>query len=298
MKTMMLLNSMVWVVVSACSPTRERALLDTPTSGVINIAADESLRPVIDAEVKAFEAIYKKSHIEVTYVSEAEAVRLLLVDSVRLAVITRHLTDDESAVIRGQNIVPHDEVVARESIAVILNPAAEDSLLTRDELLLMIGAGARSKGRVVFDDPNSGIARYARDSILHSADFSSSAYALKSNEAVIDYVSKQKDAVGLIGGAWISDRDDYTTNRFLGSIRVAAIEYDGNFYQPFQAYIARRFYPLTREIIICSREPRAGLGSGFMSFVAGDKGQRVILKAGLLPVTMPIRLVEVTREVL
>jgi phosphate transport system substrate-binding protein len=150
--------------------------------------------------------------------------------------------------------------------------------------------------RVVFDDPNSGIVRYVRDSILHGSQFSSTTYSLKSNEAVIEYVSQQMDAIGLIGGGWISDRDDSTTNGFLGSIRVAAIEHDGKFYKPYQAYIATRMYPLTREIIISSREPRTGLGSGFMSFVAGDKGQRVILKAGLLPVTMPIRLVQISRE--
>jgi phosphate transport system substrate-binding protein len=41
-----------------------------------------------------------------------------------------------------------------------------------------------------------------------------------------------------------------------------------------------------------SREGRAGLGTGFVSFVAGDAGQRIIRMAGLLPATMPVRLIK------
>jgi phosphate transport system substrate-binding protein len=50
---------------------------------------------------------------------------------------------------------------------------------------------------------------------------------------------------------------------------------------------------LYRTVYIISREARAGLGSGFTAFVAGDKGQRIILKSGLVPATAPIRIVEI-----
>jgi phosphate transport system substrate-binding protein len=39
-----------------------------------------------------------------------------------------------------------------------------------------------------------------------------------------------------------------------------------------------------------------GLGSGFLTYVANDKGQRVVLKAGLVPATMPVRIVEITYD--
>ena len=45
-----------------------------------------------------------------------------------------------------------------------------------------------------------------------------------------------------------------------------------------------------------SRESFTGLGSGFVSFVAGEKGQRIILKSGLIPATMPIRIIQVNNE--
>jgi phosphate transport system substrate-binding protein len=47
--------------------------------------------------------------------------------------------------------------------------------------------------------------------------------------------------------------------------------------------------------MIC-REPYSGLGTGFVSFVAGDQGQRIILKSGLVPATMPVRLIQVKKD--
>jgi phosphate transport system substrate-binding protein len=60
--------------------------------------------------------------------------------------------------------------------------------------------------------------------------------------------------------------------------------------------VALKQYPLRRQVIIISREARTGLGSGFATFVASDKGQRIILKAGMVPAKMPVRIVEVSNN--
>lgn len=277
-----------------CTQNRNSDNYDSPTSGSIRVAVDESLKPLIEAEIKAFEGIYRNASITPLYVSEAEAVRLLINDSVRLAIITRALTTDESRQIKAQKVTPHKSKVAREGVALIVNNSNPDTLWDMTKLKSVLGGATEKK--VVFDNQNSGIARFVRDSLLRVPVMPPNSYAVETNEGVIDYITKDPNAVGLIGTSWISDRDDSVANRFLGSVKVVAIAYGDEHYQPFQAYIAQGYYPLTRDVIINSREARSGLGSGFTSFVAGDKGQRVVLKAGLVPVTMPIRLVEISRE--
>lgn len=268
---------------------------DTPTSGSIRIAVDESLRPLIDAEITAFEGIYRQASITPVYVSELEAVTMLINDSVRLAIITRELTAGEKKKIADQKISPHASKVAREGVALIVNRDNPDTLWDMPKLEYLLGEGDANV-RVVFDDQGSGIVRYVRDSLLHTRKMPGNSYAAETEEAVIDYVSKDPKAIGLIGASWISDRDDSLSNQFLKSIKVVAIENDDEYYQPYQAYIAQRLYRLTRDVIVNSREPRSGLGTGFTSFVAGDKGQRIVLKAGLVPMTMPVRLVEVSHQ--
>ncbi len=285
---------LIAIVAIGCSRGGDYKKYDTPTSGSIRIAVDESLRPLIAAEIDAFEGIYRQAHITPLYVSELEAVRLLIDDSVRLAIITRELTADEEKQIIDQKISPQDSKVAREGVALIVNRDNPDTLWDMQKLRFRLGEDAGAK--IIFDDPSSGIVRYVRDSLLRMQEMPANSYALDTEEAVIDYVSKDPNAIGLIGASWISDRDDSLSNQFLKSIKVVAIENEGGYYQPYQAYIAQRLYRLTRDVVVNSREPRSGLGTGFTSFVAGDKGQRIVLKGGLVPVTMPVRLVEISRD--
>ena len=70
---------------------------------------------------------------------------------------------------------------------------------------------------------------------------------------------------------------------------------DSTHFKPYQAYLALKYYPLSRRITILSREARAGLGNGFMAFVRSEGGQRIVLKAGLVPVTMPLRIVQINQ---
>jgi phosphate transport system substrate-binding protein len=121
-------------------------------------------------------------------------------------------------------------------------------------------------------------------------------FAVSSDSAVVDYVSMNVNAIGFIGSSWISDNDDSTTNKFLGTISVAGLSKGDEYYQPYQAYIAQGEYPLSRDVVVISREARAGLATGFIAFVAGDKGQRIVLKAGLVPGTMPLRIIEINHE--
>ncbi len=294
-------------LVSCANRDKHGNLVDTPTSGSITIAVDESLKPLIDAEISAFEGIYRNAHIKVIYTSEGEAIDTLLQDSARLAIVTRRLVESEEKVLKDQAMNPRQLKVAIDGVVLIVNRQNPDTLIqleTLKKILLgeiqTLNESSKKKStlplEVVFDQPNSGIIRYLKDSIVAFDKLPKYCFAVESNAAVVDYVSKKPHALGLIDVSWISDREDSTANSFLNSIRVVGISRDSSFYQPYQAYMAQGVYPLLRDVVMISREARTGLGSGFIAFVAGEKGQRVVLKSGLVPATMPIRIVEVNHE--
>ncbi|MDD4922337.1 MAG: phosphate ABC transporter substrate-binding protein, partial [Bacteroidales bacterium] len=143
--------------------------------------------------------------------------------------------------------------------------------------------------------------RFVRDSVCGGKPISGNVKAMNSNLDVIDFVSKTPNAIGVIGVNWVSNRKDTTNLSFISQIRVMSVSpYDDarvdNSYQPFAAYLALRKYPLVRDIYMITSDLAGGLPAGFLHFVAGDRGQRIILKCGLVPANRPMRLVSVKSE--
>lgn len=299
--------SLLLLIMFACSDRHKKGQLsDTPTSGSIKIAVDESLKPLLEAEVEAFEGTYPNAHIKADYTSEQKAIKDLLNDSVRVAVVTRKLLGFEKQKLDSQKIKGTEVVIAKEAIALIVNKDNPDSLITWEQLNTMLQGKATKWNQlypsskigdlqIVFDHPQSGIIRYITDT-LHLKSLPSNCFAAATNKAVVDYVSKTKNAIGLIGLSWISDSDDPAANKFLETVKVMGISKEEDYLKPFKAYIALKKYPLSREVVMISREARTGLGSGFISYSASDKGQKIVLKAGLVPAKAPVRIVEINRK--
>jgi phosphate transport system substrate-binding protein len=295
------------LLVAACTQRDKNGKpLDTPTSGHVKIAADESLRPLIEAEVSTFEGLYTKADIEAHYYPEAEAIDALMNDSVKVAIVTRRYTAEEKEYFKSIRITPTERDVALSAVALIVNRNNPDTLINVEQLRSLLQGkisswsdlGSKNKAgiEIVFDNPNSGLIRHLKDSVARVQKLPENTFAAKNNEAVIDYVSQNENALGLIGLEWISDKDDSTSNSFLERIRVMSVAGDSTHFKPYQAYLALKYYPLARRITILSREARSGLGSGFMAFVGSEPGQRIVLKAGLVPVTMPLRVVEINKR--
>jgi phosphate transport system substrate-binding protein len=289
-----------------------KSLKETTTSGSITIAADESLMPIVEAEVKAFENKYKHAKIKVLYGSETFAVNKVLYDTCRLAIVGRKFTDEELQILKQKNKLPGKSIrVGIDAIALIVNKDNPDSTFDFEQLQSIFRGeikkwkqinpeSALNDIKIIFDDDSAASVRFMKDSVAKVKELPNNCYALNSNPKVLDYVAKDKDAIGLIGVSWVSDRDDTTSLSFLNKIKVIGLKGAGkaseDFFQPLQAYIATGDYPLRREIYILNKEVSVKLGSGLTSYIASDKGQRIILKSGLVPATMPIRLVKINRN--
>lgn len=294
--------------VVACN--REGKIEDTPTSGTIKISVDEAFAPIIDSHIYAFQKFYKYAKVNAAYKSEAETVKDLLQDSARLVVISRTLTDAEKQVFAQQKITPRITKIAIDGVALITHPDNPDTTFTMEELRNIFTGKIKTWRQlnpaskltditIVFDNAGSSTARYITDSVTNKQPLPANTFAAKTNKALIDYVAQNPNAMGVIGVNWISDFDDSTALGFLRKIKVAAIsnnpdkEAVDSYVQPFQGYLVQKTYPLRRNVYIVSREARAGLGTGFASFVAGDKGQRIILKSGLVPANAPVRIISI-----
>jgi phosphate transport system substrate-binding protein len=308
MKNNLILLIFVILLVMSCQ-NKTGGPQDTPTSGTVKIAVDETLAPIISSEIDVFESIYKTSGIISIVRPEVDAFNLLLKDSVRMIIAPRKLTPEERSWFENNKIIPKEVKIAVDAIAFVVNKKNPDTLMSVDQIRkILIGeikswneinAGSKlGTIKVVFDHTQSSTAQYAVTQICKGQKLSPDLSAVSNNLAVIDLVSETANAIGIIGVNWISAHSDSASMGFLDQISVVAVSKEeiptkSNSFQPYQAYLATEQYPFRRDIYAILADPRVGLTSGFTSFLTSDRGQRIILKSGILPVTQPIRLIQV-----
>lgn len=299
------------LILAGCNMMGVQPLTETPTRGNISISVDESFQLLFDTELYTFHALYTDAKIQAGYKPESDVLADLMNDSVRTIVLTRDLTKEEKALLFEQKFLAVTTKVAHDGLALLVNRDNADTMLSVEQLENIFRGklstwnqinpkSPSSPVNVVFDNNKSGNVRYMREKFALTGNFPSNCFAVNSNEEVIKYVENNRSALGIISVNWVSDKNDSVSNRFLKNIKVVAVGTDNesasSYYKPYQGYIAEGSYPLSREVYMISREPFAGLGTGFVSFVAGEKGQRIILKSGLVPATMPVRLIKVIKD--
>jgi phosphate transport system substrate-binding protein len=283
-----------------CGSQPGKSEKDSPTSGKITIVSDDEFMPLVEAELNVFTSAYHKASITAVYLPEDSAFSLFLKDSVRLIVASRKLLPAEEKYFKSKSIFPEQVKIATDAITFIVNNNNADSLLTmeqvnaifqrRDSLWEQIDNKVKgSRINVVFDHEGSGNLRYIQEEILKGKKFPAWCFALHNNNEVLDYVSKNINAIGVIGLNKVSNVYDSSVIKALKKVRIVALS-AGNgkaHYKPTLDNIEAGVYPLCRDIYIISRETYTGLGSGFLAFVTYDKGQRIVYREGLLPARMP-----------
>ena len=271
---------------------------------------DEGYRPIIETSLDVFDSIYSRTDIKALYVPEGQATKALVDDSIDVIVVTRKLSKEEEQYFKDKNGVPaRTTAIAHDALAVIIHPANKDTVFTIDQIKGILSGSITKWSQInpkstlgtinlVFDNAQSGTVRFAQDSILQGGKVVATATAMQTNKDVIGYVGKSKSSIGIIGANWISDTDDSGVQSFLKTIRLAdvakAAGEEG--FGPYQAYLATGAYPFKRTVYLINTQNRPGLGMGIASYLAGDQGQRIVLKAGMLPATAPIRIIKTSRE--
>ncbi len=288
-------------ILFSCNQAPTDQYKDTPTSGQAHIAGDSLYKSMVDSEIQIFTNDYKKASLTVDYMSEALALKAFLNDSVDGIVIGRELTDSETRIFKDKKKYdPKTVRLATDAVAVIVHPANKADDLPMDLLRNILNGtttdwGDGRKIEVLIDNEGSGIISFLRDSVMAGSSFGKNVFTLPKGITMIDYVASHPNAMGFVGVNQITSFDGDANQVFSEKIKPLAIAKIAGqkSYKPYQAYVASRNYPLLRFTNFIFDESHNGLTSGFATFMASDKGQRIILKDGLVPANSPIRLIQV-----
>jgi len=296
------------MIFTSCVNRGTKPLNETPTRGDIKITVDESFQPLLETEIFTFTHLYNNAFITAQYKPEFDVVNDFMDDSVKVIVTSKKLTDNQIQYLREDLIIARTITFAYDALALVTSRENYDTLINyntvRDIFLGKITNWNQinpksnlGEIRVIFDNTKSGNIRYFKELFEITDALPRNFYAVNSNPEVIDFVSRNRNAIGIISVNWISDVYDSLSISFSKKINVLAVSNqflgDRSYYRPYQGSIYDKSYPFVREIYLISRETFAGLGTGFIQWATAEQGQLIIKRSGLVPATMPIRLVQI-----
>ena len=273
---------------------------ETILKGAIEITVDETVKPIVDDQVAVFEGTYYDAKITVKPKSEAEVINDLLDQKAKVVVVTRDLTTEEKSRFEKNKINPRVTPFATDAIALISNKSNNDTLIALKAVLdFMQGKTNTGIKGLVFDNPNSSTVRYMKELAKVKEIPATGVFSFKTNDEVIKFVSENDGMIGVVGVNWLSQPSPnmIETIKKINVISVKGLN-DNKYYNPSQTDIALKKYPLARDLFIINCQGYSGLGMGFASFIAGDIGQRIVLKSGLMPVRTPGRKLKIRNEII
>jgi len=283
--------------------------VDTPTYGHIRIGIDDSYKLMMAAQLDMFHYFYKNATIDTLVDSETNIINFFLKDTIEVMVVGRDLTPEQLQYLRDNTYNARSTRVAVDAVAFVLNKENKHTNFYYDQIHDMFLGKITSWDqidpklklgdlRILFDRSGSSNVSYFKEK-FNLQEFPSTFSAAMSNEEVIKYVENNKYAIGIVSVNWISDPADSISHNFLTRVQTAAISpIEGSntpgekFYQPYQYYINDHSYPFTRDVYIVDRQTYSGLGHGLSAFMAGEKGQTVILRSGMVPAALPVRVIK------
>lgn len=298
-------------------------------SGAAVIACDATFQNVLEQEIFVFENNYKNSNVLPLYVDENAVIDSLLnIDNtVRMGVATRPLTEREIAYLGRNKRQVQQQAIAVDAVALIVNSDNPMTFIDYQDLVdilsgkyttwdkIVPGGASLGEIKVVFDHKGSSTTRYMADSVLHGTPFGPNVYAQKTPAEVFKYVSRHKDAIGIIGVgglssdlsgrelseeeiARINSENDTTAiatfNAENSSVRVLAVQPKDKLesYLPDQFNIYKGNYPFHRQIYLISTCSPNTVGHSFYTFVTSYTGQKIILSTGICPKVITPQFVE------
>jgi len=276
------------------------------TRGALRIGCDEVIAPVMERQIAEFASQYPEAALTLRPAEARSVVADFASDSVRVMVLARALNKDERDALVASKVEMQEFEVARTAVAVVAHPDVPEKGLRVGQLDTIFAGGLtrwpnrqKTMIQLAVGGINSSVTEVFRKAVLVTGGgYDPTAKPFASGVGVIDYVSRTPGAIGIVGVNWLKGNESRIK---IISVASAAMRPDSTFapheyYSPAQAYVFLGYYPLTSPVYMYTREVSRDVGLGFISFVSSAAGQKVFQNNGLVPVTMPVRLVQLTSQ--
>jgi phosphate transport system substrate-binding protein len=296
------LLSILFILISAAGGCNKRTAT-TPLNQRLLLAADPYL-PLLQQEVEQYVSLYPQVEIEVRGASTRGAIVALLNDSVYTVVIDRQFNEEEKQVAQQASLRLVESKIAEDGIAVVVHKQNLIPNITTESIRRIVTktatewtqiAESRWSGSIdfVLTGRNSGMYELLQKKIFAGSKTLEPNTVLNSQREVIQYVSAHQYSVGFVAASLLTDQP---ANVKMLPILTKSPEGEEREYLPGQQEIHESLYPFHYSLYLYNTEAKAAVGVGFSALVLSNIGQKIFQRAGLVPVTIPYRTIQLHAE--
>ncbi len=279
------------------------------TSGELTVGVDEGISPVVKEEASEFMRLNNEAKVNLQVKTTKEVIADLNNGTYKTIVVGRDLTKEEADIFANNKIEIKKSSFARDGIGVIVNPKNFVTKLNYNELKRIFTGEQKEwntldgdnkdvytgKIKVFIARKNASIHDIFKQRVLAGAEFGPNDVICSTSTQMMQEIKSNENAIGFISMAWITVSND-TLDESVKALKIAEVDPNtgavGNYVGLHQGYIANKTYPLYTDAFIFTTDFSMNLSVGFSSFMASYDGQRIVLKSGLVPVTQPVKIIQ------
>jgi len=260
------------------------------TTAYIENKGSDTIVNLALAWAEQYQSEHPEVGISVTGGGSGTGIAALINGTVDIANASRQVTSEELQQAQSKGIQPVENVIARDAIAVIVNPENPVSQLTLQQISdiysgkitnwKMIGGEERPIVRLS-RETNSGTHVYFLEHVLRLGQkdnktlFANDTLLLPSSEGIIYEIRQNPNAIGYDGLGYVPpDLKTIAIARKAGEPYVA----------PSIASVKNGSYPIARDLYMYTAGQPSGAVAAYLEWIHTDEAQTIVAKLGFVPI--------------
>ncbi len=249
-------------------------------TGSINIEGSDTMVNLAQAWAEVFQTENPGVMIAIKGGGSGTGIAALINGTVDFANASRQMKDEEKAEAEGKGITPYEIEVAKDGIAVVVNPANTVTGLTLDQLGKIYRGeitnwkdvgGADAPIVLLSRDSSSGTYEYFKEEVVgEEKEYAKEAKLLASTQAIIDETKNNPNAIGYVGLGYVTP--DIKVLEIDGVAASVETALDGS-------------YVLSRGLYMYSNGEPAGVFKAYVDWILGPEGQKIVADQGFVPLS-------------
>jgi phosphate transport system substrate-binding protein len=247
------------------------------------IKGSDTCLPLSQKEAESFMKKSAGSSITVTGGGSGVGLSALMSGTTDIAQSSRSMKMDEKLKMKEAGKAFKEVVIAKDALAVIVNPGNKVSQLTREQLEgIFTGkitnwkdvGGADLKIIVYSRESSSGTFEFFKEHVMNKKNYTSSALLMPATGAIVQSVSQTEGAIGYVGLAYLEK-----------NVKAIKVSYDKgkNYIEPSVENAKNKTYPVTRPLFYYYLTTSEKTVSPLIQFILSDEGQKIVLAEGYVP---------------